>query len=43
VGEASYVFLPLLPSPGAGAQPPGFKMLWLDSWRLGDFRPPAPT
>lgn len=36
--NATYVWLPLLPD-GAG----GFRMLYLDSWRVGDFKPAAPS
>lgn len=41
VGNASYVWLPLLPV--TGSDPLAFKLLWLDSWRLGDFRPLPPS
>ncbi len=39
VGNASYVWLPLLPRDGGG----GFAMEWLEAWRLGDFKPAAPS
>lgn len=38
VANASYVWLPLLPDGGGG-----FSMLWLDAWKLGDFKPAAPS
>ena len=40
VGNASYVFLPLLPT---GGDPAAFKLAWVDKWRLGDYKPVAPS
>ncbi|KAI8473611.1 MAG: glycosyl hydrolase [Monoraphidium minutum] len=40
VANASYVFLPLLP---AGGDPPAFTLPRLERWRVGDFRPAAPS
>lgn len=39
-GNATYAWLPLLPSDADGG---GFRMLYLESWRVGDMKPPAPT
>jgi hypothetical protein len=40
VANASYAWLPMAPAAGGA---PGFSIKWLDSWRLGDFKPVAPS
>jgi len=40
VANASYVWLPL---ESTGGNPPGFKLKWVDQWRLGDYKPTAPS
>jgi hypothetical protein len=39
--NASYVWLPLVPQTKPGAEPDSLQLLNLDTWRLGDFRPPS--